>query len=361
MQFGKKYDTFNYKENEMQTKYYDGTKLLSMKDINGNKPEIFVCTSNRTAGKTTYFGRLLVNRYKKQGKRFGLIYRFGYELDDVSNKFFKDIGELFFRDNVMTDKKMGKGAYSELFLDGESCGFAFVLNQADQIKRMSHLFSDVDSLLFDEFQSETNHYCPNELTKFQSLHTSIARGQGEQVRYVPVYMIGNPVSVINPYYTAWGFSSRITNKMRFLKGPGIVLEQGYNASAADAQKTSGFNQAFSGSDYQAYAAESVYLNDNLAFIEKPEGQGRYIGTVKYEGKNYGIREYADLGIVYCDDHPDNTFPLRISATKDDHDINYVMIRKNELFIGSLRYYFETGAFRFKDLKSKEAIFRLLSI
>ena len=42
-----------------ETKYYDGTKLLSMTDLNGKKPEIFICTSNRTAGKTTYFSRYL--------------------------------------------------------------------------------------------------------------------------------------------------------------------------------------------------------------------------------------------------------------------------------------------------------------
>lgn len=341
--------------------YYDGTKLLSLKDINGKTPEIYACTSNRTAGKTTYFGRLLINRYKKQGKKFGLIYRFSYELDNVADKFFKDLGELFFPDDIMTEKKFGKGAFSYLYLNGEECGYAFVLNQADQIKRMSHLFSDVDALLFDEFQSETGHYCANEINKFQSLHTSIARGQGKQVRYVPVYMISNPVSIINPYYTAWKISSRLNDKTRFLRGPGLVLEQGYNETAAAAQKESGFNQAFSGSDYQAYASESVYLNDNMAFIEKPEGTGRYVGTIKYEGKNYGVREYAEQGIVYCDDRPDNTYPLRVSVTKEDHDINYVMLKRSDLFIGTLRYYFEVGAFRFKDLKCKEAIMRVLSI
>ena len=38
--------------------YYDGTRLLSMKDLNGKKPEIFIVTTNRTLGKTTYFRRL---------------------------------------------------------------------------------------------------------------------------------------------------------------------------------------------------------------------------------------------------------------------------------------------------------------
>ena len=77
--------------------FYDGTKLLSMKDINGNTPEVFLCTSNRNAGKTTYFNRLMVNRWIKKQEKFCLIYRFSYELDDVDEKFFKDIGGLFFK------------------------------------------------------------------------------------------------------------------------------------------------------------------------------------------------------------------------------------------------------------------------
>ena len=56
-----------------ENKYYDGTKLLSMKDINGLKPELFLCTTNRSGGKTTYFGRLEVNRFLKYGKKFCLI------------------------------------------------------------------------------------------------------------------------------------------------------------------------------------------------------------------------------------------------------------------------------------------------
>ena len=71
--------------------YYDGTKLLSMMDINGNKPELYMCTTNRTGGKTTYFGRLVVNKFLKRGEKFCLLYRFNYELDEIADKFFKDI------------------------------------------------------------------------------------------------------------------------------------------------------------------------------------------------------------------------------------------------------------------------------
>lgn len=340
--------------------YYDGTKLLSLTDINGNRPEIYMCTTNRTGGKTTYFGRLVVNRFLDKHEKFGLLYRYNYELDDCADKFFKDLGGLFFEGYTMTSKKRAKGIYHELFLNGEPCGYAVSINSADQIKKNSHFFSDVKRLIFDEFQSESNTYCPNEIKKFISIHTSMARGQGEQNRYLPVYMLSNPVSIINPYYVEMGISSRLTDETKFLRGDGFVLEQGYVDSAANAQKSSGFNKAFAKNSYVAYSSESVYLNDNKAFIERPAGVGRYLATLKYNGQTYGIREFADAGVIYCDDRADETFPLRITVTTDDHEINYVMLKRNDLFLFNLRYYFERGCFRFKDLRCKEAVLKSLS-
>lgn len=340
--------------------YYDGTKLLSMMDINGNKPEIYICTTNRTGGKTTYFGRLLINRFLKNREKFCLVYRFNYELDDVVDKFFKDIGALFFQGMTMSSKRRASGIYHELFLDDISCGYAVSLNSADQLKKYSHLFSDVGSMLFDEFQSETNHYCSDEIKKLLSVHTSIARGQGKQIRYVPVYMLSNPVSLINPYYTELGISSRLRTDTKFLKGVGFVLEQGFIESASESQKQSGFNKAFSNNSYVAYSSENVYLNDNQAFIEKPEGKSHYICTLKAYGNEYGLREYPDSGIVYCDNKPDKTFPYKLSVTTDDHNVNYVMLRQQENFIYQLKFLFEKGCFRFKDLKCKEVVLLALS-
>lgn len=355
----------------METKYYDGTKLLSMKDLNGREPELYLCTTNRTGGKTTYFNRLAVNRFLRDGSKFALLYRYNYELDDVADKFFKDIKSLFFSHYYMTSKPKAKGIFHELYLsttdiddeesDKKVCGYAISLNSADQIKKYSHLFSDVKFIIFDEFQSETNHYCSDEIKKFLSVHTSIARGQGEQVRHVPVYMLGNQVSIINPYYNELDISSRLNSNTNFLRGDGFVLENGFIESASIAQKDSGINRAFKKNEYVSYSSENIYLNDNLAFVEKPENAiGKYLATIKYKGKEYAIREYREQGFLYCDDKADRTYPIKISVTTDDHNINYVMLKNNDMFISNLRYFFERGAFRFKDLKCKEALMKTIS-
>ena len=50
--------------------FYDGTKLLSLMDVNGEKPEIYVCTTNRNGGKTTYFNRYVTRRFLNYGEKF---------------------------------------------------------------------------------------------------------------------------------------------------------------------------------------------------------------------------------------------------------------------------------------------------
>lgn len=348
--------------------YYDGTKLLSMKDIDGNKPEIFMCTTNRTGGKTTYFSRLCVNGFLKKKEKFCLLYRFNYELDDVEEKFFKDIQSLFFSSYHMTSENLCKGKIKKLYLGTdpsdpqymEECGYAICLNDADAIKKYSHFFSDVKRIFFDEFQSETNKYCTDEVKKFLSIHTSIARGQGEQRRYVPVYMVANQVTIINPYYVKMGIAKRLNSETKFLKGRGFVLEQGFIESASKSQQESGVFKAFSDDEYVKFSSENVYLNDNYAFVDTPKGRGKYYCTIKYNGKEYGIIQYPNEGIIYCSNKADSTFPIKLSITTDDHDVNYVLLKNYQVVFMQMRYYFERGCFRFKDLMCKEALLTAIS-
>lgn len=343
--------------NEVQ--YYDGTKLLSMKDINGLTPEIFISTSNRSAGKTTYFGRMVVNRFKKQGKKFCLLYRFNYELTGCAEQFFKDIGGLFFKGDVMTEVKRANGVFVELFLNKKSCGYCISLNYADQIKKKSHLLSDVDSILFDEFQSENNHYCDEEVSKLMSIHTSLARGGGEQVRYLPVYMISNAVSIINPYYLSLGIADRLKTDTNYLRGDGFVVEQGFYENVAEAQKASGFNRAFKGQRYLKYAAQNVYLNDNLNLIEKMVGISDYIVTIKKDDKFYGVRRFTDTGLFYIDNRADETYPDKIVPNAVEQEQGYMLLGRSSVLMSSLRMAFERGYVRFRNQECKAVFFNLM--
>lgn len=340
--------------------YYDGNKLLNLKDLNRKTPEIFVVDGNRTGGKSTFFGKFLVNNFLKKNHKFMLLYRYINELDNISESFFKGIKEHFYPEAEMTHKAFSNGKYLELYLNKIPCGYAVSLNAANFIKKNSHLFADTMSMFFDEFQPEDNLYLTDEINKLISVHTSVARGFGEQVRYVPLYMASNSVTLLNPYYTSFGFASRIKEDTKFLRGYGVVMEHNYNKSAATAQKSSAFNQAFGETSYLDYATENVYLNDSKAFIENIKEKMKYKYTIRYKGDIFSIKECQPLGIIYCDTSYDLSFPYRLSITTKDHDVNYVMLANNQDIIWSLRNYYIHGCFRFRNLKCKEAIMAMLS-
>lgn len=344
--------------------YYDGTKLLSLKDLDGETPEIFLSTSNRSAGKTTWFVKKLLTDFLTNGKKFVVLYRFNYELDQCSDKIFTCVHNLFFPDYEMKDELKQKGMYSNLFIKKKTdeewmnCGFAVSINNADQIKKMSHLFSEATCAFFDEFQSESGKYCTREVDKFQSVHASLARGDGQQVKYFPVYMLSNNISIINPYYTALGIDGRLQENTKFLRGNGWVLEKNYNESASTRNLESAFNKAFSSSDYNKYL-NGAFLNDSSNFIEQPKGNSKYLFTLVYRNCEYGVREYVQLGYLYVGKRADSTFPVKIAVDLESHQTNYVLLNHYDKAIRHLKFMFDHASFRFENIQCRNALMALL--
>ena len=258
----------------------------------------------------------------------------------------------------MTAKTCAKGLYVELYLNGILCGFATSLNCADNLKKYSHIFSNVNTILMDEFQSEQNNYCQNEIDKFISIHTSVARGGGKQSRYVKTILVGNPVDILNPYYTALNIGYRLEQNTKFLRGDGYVLEQGFNKSASNSQNSSIFNRAFSDNDYMQYNLNGIYLNNDYSLIEKKTGNNTYLCTLIYKNKRYCVRLYDD-NTMYCGDNVDHSFSTVYSVGQIVANVPLIS-QANIYLISLIQKCFKNGMFRFKNLECKEAIFNIFN-
>ena len=248
------------------SKYYEPTKLLSMKDLNGRKPAIYICDGNRSSGKTTAFYKLAVNEFLQEGKKFCLFYRYKYELEDCAGKFFDVIKTIFFPNYEMTSKCGSGGMYHYLFIkqiDSEDepicCGYAVAINLSDKLKKVGNVLCDTETILFDEFQLESRKYLKNEILIFQSIYASIARGQGQQSRYVPVILVGNLIDMYNPYFEAFGISERLNINTNYMRGKGWVLAQGFNESSAKALSQSAVQRAFLNNDYDSVLTKKESL------------------------------------------------------------------------------------------------------
>lgn len=343
----------------MDVKHYDGTKLLSLDDINGKKPELYLCGGNRTGGKTIFFNRLLINQFKKRGDQFCLIYRHSYEIDGSENSFFKDIKDLFFTNDKMTGHSCDSGLFRELYLNNKLCGYSVSLKKASKLKRVSHTFKHVQRGLFDEYQDEDDQYLTREVDRLLSLHTSMARGDGQAVRHLPFYLVGNKISMLNPYFNALGVSKRLKSDTRYLKGDGWVLENYFNSQVADLQSMSGINRALGGTAYANGLKEDVYLNDDLSMIDKPNSRGKYICTIICDKKEYGVTIHQQDNMIYCSDISDTSYPIRLAVSTNDISDTAISIDFNRSTVAMLRGYFKQGFFRFKNLACKEAVLTAL--
>lgn len=340
----------------MKAKYYDGTKLLNKTDLDGYKPEIYICTGNRTAGKSYFFKRFLTTQFIKDNEqKFIVVYRKRDEMHDAINAFFEDIK---YDKEITKLKKFDyhsktemSGSYQTWFLNDVEMGFAIYLNAAEKIKRNSSRFVNVKWMLFDEMQSETYSYVDDEVEKFISIHMSVARGHGEQSRYVPCILIGNSTSLVNPYFRAMGISDRYNKEAKFIRGSGWVAEFAHNESAENAIKKSAFNRAFAKSKYMAYASENNFLLDNSNFVEKCSLQGAmFIFHFLHEKQHIGAWYLPDGVWYFCSKFDPSDKP--IALTKDDHDKETLFRMIN---IDKLRAAFDRGNVRFESLEISNVI------
>ena len=342
--------------------YYDiNYKLYNMLDINKRRPEVYIADGNRTAGKSfSIKSKLLKEALEKEDEnQFIYIYRYKDDMPGCGESFFGDVVDVKYEGAEYGEKSLVNGKIFQLIFEGKVVGFTCALSIARKYKQMSALFLDVGNMFFDEYQDEDNIYIPGEPGKLHSLHTSIARGKGKHVRYVPLYMASNTVSILNPYYSTFGINKRLKEDTKFLRGDGWVFERTFNKNAAEAFQESGFNRAFKNSGYFQYASENAYLNDNYALIEKPKGRGEYMLSIKNANKWYGVFRYPN--VIYVSTSYDAYFRYRVCFTVDDvTDDRLVKIGTNNFMVTMMRDYFNRGEVRFQDLTCKNVFLDMIS-
>lgn len=346
--------------------YFNPTPIKTKLDLDGDKPSIHLITSNRSDGKTTAFAIDCLLDFYEFGSQFGYVYRLKAELSGTPS-IFADVMKAYPELGCeMRTKAVADGLFYELIIDdfdGTSTvvGYSYALKTADDIKRHSPLFGSVDTLIMEEYQKETGSYLKNEISLLQSLMISIGRGNGEQSRHLNVYLLGNLVTLMNPYLIYFGIHKRLKDNTKFIRGNGWVAQFNFNEHSASAIQNNAMFKAFQQSDYMKYSTENVYLNDATVFIQKPKGRSNYIITIKHEGKLYGVREYTEEGYVYISNKPDPAYNRIITFHSDDHNKNTLLLSPHSYTVQQLKQIYSLGLLRFDSIQSKFAMFDILSI
>ena len=343
----------------MANEFFDGTNLLNMKDKNGEKPELFiVCSRVRSAGKTYWFSRKLMRDFMKDGSKFVLFTRHSQDLGHIADGVFKEMMMNEFPDWSVVEKQGLKGTYSNVFIEKQEekevvtkhCGYVVSLNSSDKIKSISSMFVDAVQGFYDEFQTETGKYLPNEVDKFLSIHGSLARGGKNSRRYFPVYFASNTISITNDYFRELGLTNKLQDNTKKFRGDGFVYVKVENEELVERHSESGINRAFSANKSIDYADDSWLLDNNTGICKPDEwGKSIYLSTLILEGKKYGLHLYREYGVTYLshsvDESDPNIFNLLIDGSPNP------AIRNTRMF-ATIKKAVDMGTMRFDSLETK---------
>lgn len=351
-----------------EIKFYDGTELLGKYDSEGLPPEIYiVCSRTRSAGKTFFFTKKLFEDFLNDGSKFVVFCRNKLELGSVAEGMFKGMLDVYHKEYTFGETIQMKGCYSNIIATkgiGDEqekihVGYVIPLASADQIKRISSMFVDSVQGFFDEFQPESKStYLTDEVNKFLSIVTSIARGGGDTRRRFPVYFCSNTISVNNPYFVELGLNRRIKPDTKWVKGVGYVFQKIENQAIIDTHALSGINRAFKGNKAIDYSDNS-WMNDNYTCVEKPGDWGRamYYCTI-IDGKYiYGVNYYPEMDLYFVGCKYDKTAGLVFNIKYDDMSPNIPLIR-GSLYMKTLKQAMEQGIVRFQTIHAKESFMDL---
>ena len=110
-----------------------------------------------------------------------------------------------------------------------------------------------------------------------------------------------------------------------------------------------------------YSTDNQYLIDSEIFLQRPTGKSRYICTIIHDNVPYGVRDYFEAGEVFVSKKPDHSCKNLVTFKASNHNQNTVMLNNYSYLWKVIRESFQSGALRFADIQSKNAIFDILAV
>lgn len=334
-----------------------------------------MAVTNRSAGKTTSMHDFLIENALVD-RQFVVLYRKKEELSNSSIQFsgclnifkskYKKIKEI--KDKPAATKCIRKyiatineGSEEDPIYVKKTLGFCVAMYDRDAIKKFSSLFYNVEYMFMDEFQIESGKYLKDEIGAFQSVYQSIARGGGEVIRSVRVFLLSNDVSLINPYYIYYKIPQRLKPGTRKLRGDGWLLIYEYNKDAAELLQKNIVNNTFSGSRYYAYSSGMSQLVATNAFIENLSGKSRYLFTIYYNDRKYGFRYYGETELMHVSTKIEPSCKTVFVFKDSDIELNRMIMRKQSSIWKNIAEHYEANLLRFENEECKAMMFDLLGI
>lgn len=330
------------------SKYYCYDKLLSRNAL------LNFVIGERGVGKSFGAKQFVINDFIKNGNEFVYLRRYKTELKSSVPRFFDDINA----SGIFEDHSFKVKNNSEFKVDGCTAGYAIALSTANILKSTS--FAKVKTIIFDEFIIDKGcyKYLQNEVTQLLDIVETIAR-----MRDVRVLMLGNAISITNPYFRYFELSLPYNSEFKSFKDGLIVVNYIKNEEYREAKKQTRFGKLIEDTEYGKYAIDNEFLRDSKAFIKKKSESAKLFSTIILSGIKMGVWRDFKEGSVYVSTDYDPSNPNVFVMNAEDHEKDEATIlinaRKSPWFRVVIESY-RNGNLYFEGQGVKNSVMELLN-
>lgn len=350
--------------------YYDWQKTLSY-DAD------FTCvTGGRGIGKTYGLRKQFVADWAKDGSHFVEVVRYADQLkgdDRIQNGYFDKLeldpdvcGKWVF-------KTQGVRAYIAAKPSGDDkpdwqlFGYFIALTQANKLKQRT--FVKVKRILMDEgiidpLLGQYQRYLTGEFELLMNIVDTVSRERPDTESIRPrVYVLGNAVDLLNPYYAAMGVGDEPKRGYSWYRGKTMLLhypEAAEYAEAKAAQTVAGRLLAGSGKATQANIYNEFVRHDAEFFGKRP-GHAKWSFGIYHKGKHYGVWLDAQDGYYYVDNKiPNNAEPV-FTLTAEDSKPNYVMAKRMQKSLKGFVELYYMGIVKYNNESTRDGFIQALTL
>ena len=328
--------------------YYDLSKILSYNAF------LNFLIGERGVGKTYSSSKFVSKQFIKKGYEFVYIRRYKTELSESIPQFYKSLIK-----NIEKEPELkGHNLYTKgnkFYIDDKVAGYGMTLTKAQDFK--SSNFPKVKYIIFDEFiiESGQKHYLKNEVENFLGLVETIAR-----MNDVTIFMLGNAVTITNPYFLYFDINSPYNNDIATYKNGLILVQYMKNEIYREAKKQSKFGKLVDGTEYSSYAIDNNFRLDNKNFIEKKSGSSKLAFNFKYNEMIYGVWFDYNIGKIYVSNDYDPN-GMMLSCTLEDHSPNTMLLSAAKQYNGFKTFIknYQLGNVYFESIKIKNTTRELM--
>ena len=330
--------------------FYDYSKLISYNAL------LNFVIGERGVGKTFGAKKYVINDYLKNCNEFVYLRRYKTELDIAMDGFFTQLQDAgLFQDNVFTIKQNRKRV-TKFEMDGNVIGYAIPLSTANILKSAS--YSKVRTIIFDEFiiDKGTYHYLANEVIQFLDVIETIAR-----LRDVRVLLLGNAISISNPYFNFFNLSLPYGSEFKRFKDGLILVNYIKNEAYRKVKKESRFGRLIDGTEYGKYAIDNEWLRDSKSFISKRTPQARPFATIRANGETYGIWRDFKQALIFISKDYEPSNPCQYAFNEYDHDEKTILLQaRNNTWFKTIIEAYRMGRLFFDNQKVKNDFMQILN-